>query len=502
MTGVSAFLETRNAGILLHPTSLPDGPDNGTLGPDAYRFVDFLHEAGMAAWQILPHGPTHEDLSPYLCMSTHAGNPDWISTTLLVDAGWLKPEEANDPAHTRDPHKRDECLRKASQGFADVASTEDRRSYHAFLNAHRDWLEDFVLYLALRKENGEQSWVKWPPPVRERKTDAMEQARIRLADTIELYRFEQFLFFRQWHTLRQYANQRGIAVIGDLPIYVAYDSADVWACREQFDLQANGLPRSVAGVPPDYFSPTGQRWGNPHYHWKHMQDDGFRWWRQRLRTSLELFDFIRIDHFRGFESCWAIPYEAETAEQGTWVKSPGKQLFRALLDEFGELPLIAEDLGIITPAVEALRHKFGIPGMKVLQFAFDGGTDNPYLLHNHERQTVVYTGTHDNNTTKGWYDALPAADKERVRDYLFLTQEAMPWPMVRAALASVANTAILPMQDILGLGADARMNIPGTTDGNWRWRFEWTQVEAGLVARLHQMLELYHRLPQPAAAHT
>lgn len=498
MISTAPLLSSRCAGVLLHPTSLPGGPGNGDLGPDAFRFIDFLQSAGMAVWQILPHGPTHEDLSPYQCLSIHAGNPHWISIVPILESGWLESSECDAfTQHLPAEQWREACLQKARQGFVARASEVDRRAYQVFVTDHAAWLEDFALYTALRHENNQQSWSQWPNALRARERSAIAQAKTRLADTIEQSRFEQFLFFRQWHALKQYANERGVEIFGDLSNYVAYDSADVWACREQFDLEADGQPKTVAGVPPDYFSTTGQLWGNPHYHWQHMQADGFLWWRQRLHTSLELFDLVRIDHFRGFESYWAIPRNAKTAAMGRWVRAPGEQLLKALCDEFGMLPVVAEDLGIITPEVEALRHQFGIPGMRVLQFAFDSGPDNPHLPHNHECMSVVYTGTHDNDTTLGWHDDLPAKEKKRVQEYFFHTQEVMPWPMVRAAMASVANMAILPMQDILELGAEGRMNTPSTSSGNWRWRFEWSQLPEGLAGRLHHLAQLYNRSQHP-----
>jgi len=488
----SRILDRRRAGILLHPTSLPGGPGNGDLGPDAYRFVDFLTESGMSIWQTLPLGPTHGDRSPYQCLSVHAGDPLLISLDWLAQRGWLDstpmPDTGDIAAYLRTQ------IAQAHRGFVDRASREDLADYQAFLTEHRFWLEDFALYQALRKEQGDRSWVAWPAPLRDRDPAALEEARTRLAPWIERFRFEQFVFFRQWHELRQYANARGILLFGDVPIFVAHDSADVWAHREYFDLYSDGTPRVVAGVPPDYFSATGQRWGNPLYRWERLQADGFRWWVERMRSQLDLFDLVRIDHFRGFEAYWEIPAESATAIEGRWVKAPGRELFDTLRRVFRSLPLVAEDLGIITPEVEALRDDYGLPGMKILEFAFDGSAYNPYLPHNHIKNCVIYTGTHDNDTALGWFASLDERTRSYLLDYLGGPQEPMPWPLIRVVLMSVADFAIIPMQDVLGLGSEHRMNIPGTVEGNWRWRFEWGQVPHDMAARLRRLLQMYGRV--------
>ena len=355
-------------------------------------------------------------------------------------------------------------------------------------------MNDYALYQALRTQHKNAAWWQWPAPIRDRTAKALTQARKQLAEHIEQARFEQFLFFRQWAALKNYANTRGVLLFGDLPIFVAQDSAEVWAQREYFAIDDRGQALTVAGVPPDYFSETGQRWGNPHYRWDRMQSDGFSWWVARLRTQLELYDLLRIDHFRGLEAYWEIPAEEQTAINGRWVRAPGEELFEALHQHFDPLPLIAEDLGVITPEVDALRRKYGLPGMKILQFAFDGGADNPYLPHHHVRNSVVYTGTHDNDTTLGWFGALSAEQRENVIKYLGAAAEPpMPWPLIRAALASVARLAIVPMQDVLALSAEHRMNMPGTTKGNWSWRFEWTQLPEGLAGRVREMARMYGR---------
>ena len=476
-------LDRRHAGILLHPTSLP----SGDLGANAFRFVEFLAEAGFGVWQTLPLGPTHTDLSPYHCLSAHAGNPQLVSPVSLVEWGWLTPEEAA----TGDARAR---LMAAWRGFRDRAEAEAHAAFEAFRDAARAWLEDYALFEVLRKGTGGGPWWEWPAPLRDREPRALAATRARLGEDLDRVRFEQFVFDRQWRALREHAAAHGIRLFGDMPIFVAHDSAEVWAHREYFQLDARGQPRTVAGVPPDYFSETGQRWGNPLYDWPRLQADGFGWWRARLATELSRFDLVRVDHFRGFEACWEIPAADDTAVNGRWVEVPGAALFDALRTRFGRLPLVAEDLGYITPAVYALRRRYGFPGMGVLQFAFDGGADNPYLPHHLAPDTVIYTGTHDNDTTLAWFQALSAEKQARILEYLGSPAEPMPQPLVRAALASVARLAVIPMQDALALGPGQRMNTPGTTEGNWRWRFRWEQIEPGLAQRLRRMVEVYGRL--------
>jgi len=478
-------LQGRRAGVVLHPTSLPGPGDCGRLGREARAFAEFLGAAGFGIWQTLPLGPTHDDLSPYLALSTHAGNPRLIDERALVDLGWIDGH-AHAPARNRWALARD--------GFARRADAQARAAFGQFRREAAHWLEDYALYVAIKAEHGGASWTQWPAPLRDRQAAAMATARARLADAIEDVCFEQFIFDRQWRDLRAHAAAHGVRMFGDLPVFVAMDSADVWARRELFDLDPDGRPRTVAGVPPDYFSADGQLWGNPLYRWDRMREDGYRWWQQRMATQLARFDLVRIDHFRGFEAFWEIPAGAATAAAGHWVPGPGAELFEALGQSLGDLPLVAEDLGVITPAVDALRVQFALPGMKVLQFAFDGSPHNPYLPHMHAQDFVVYTGTHDNDTTAGWFAALDAATQARVLDYLGLPGEPMPWPLVRCALASVARLAMIPMQDLLGLGAEHRMNTPGTTSDNWRWRFEWSQVDGGLAARVRGLLGTYGRL--------
>lgn len=493
--------DRRRAGILLHPTSLPgdvnavtglDNGDNGDFGADAFRFIDFLAACGMTVWQMLPLGPTHDDGSPYQCLSVHAGNPRLISLDMLVKNGWLLPENSGTPQSSS--VYRCTRLLQAYQGFTRHASAEDHAAFKTFRVQQQHWLQDFALYTAVRQENAGRSWLDWPVVLRDRVPQALEEAHSRLTDVIEQICFEQFIFSRQWFALKQYANERGILLFGDVPIFVAHDSADVWMHRHYFKLDPSGGPLVVAGVPPDYFSATGQRWGNPHYEWARMQADGFQWWIERMTTQFALFDLVRIDHFRGFETCWEIPAQNPTAEGGCWVKVPGDALFGVLREKFTALPLVAEDLGIITPEVDALREKYNLPGMKILQFAFEGGPTNPYLPHNHKQDSVVYTGTHDNNTTLGWFQELSYPAQNYILEYLSKPLESMPLPLIRSALASVACMAIIPMQDALRLDAKHRMNLPGTPQGNWRWRYTWDQVPIDLAARLRRMVEMYGRL--------
>ncbi len=488
--GLADAFAARRAGLLLHPTSLPGPGEHGDLGPEAYRFVDFLQSAGCSVWQMLPLGPTHADRSPYQCLSVHAGNSELISLQALSDEGWLEHGDDRPPP---DRGARQARLEAAYNGFLSHGTDAQRAEYRRFVEHHRAWLDDYALYTALRAEHQDRAWLDWPISLRDRQPAALEEAYRRLAGPIEQARFEQFVFDRQWHDLRRYANERGVLLFGDMPIFVAHDSAEVWAHREFFALDAQGRQEVVAGVPPDYFSETGQRWGNPHYRWDRLEADGFGWWVQRMATQLRLFDLTRVDHFRGFQAYWEIPAEAQTAIDGRWVEAPGEALFTRLHEHFHQLPLVAEDLGYITPEVEALRRQFALPGMKVLQFAFGGGPDNPYLPHNHELLSVVYTGTHDNDTTVGWFNALADEAEAYVRDYLAAPKEAMPWPLIRAALASVAQLAVLPMQDVMALGSEHRMNVPGVSSDNWRWRFEWDQVPADAATRLHHLVGLYGR---------
>jgi len=483
--------DRRRAGVLLHLTSLPGQGPCGDLGREARGFIDFLVAAGISVWQMLPVGPTGQDGSPYQASSVHAGNPRLISLEWVLEQGWLQ-DYPLDEAHLSEEGKQ-LGLSLSWNGFMARATPAERAALERFLADNAYWLEDYALFQALRSELA-RGWWEWPTPLRNRDPQALAAARVRRADDIAYLKYEQFLFFSQWDGLRSYANRHGVLLFGDMPIFVAHDSAEVWARPQNFDLNPDGSLRVVAGVPPDYFSATGQRWGNPLYRWEQMRADGFAFWIERMRTQLKLFDMVRIDHFRGFESCWEIPAQEPYAIHGSWVKADGDALFERLYQEFGSLPLVAEDLGIITPEVEALRRRHALPGMKVLQFAFSGGPDNPYLPFRHFRDSVAYTGTHDNDTSLGWYLSLDAGARRSVDEFLGWSQEDMPWPLIRAALASVAALAVLPMQDLLGLGEGHRMNLPGTLEGNWGWRFTWDQVPADLAQRVRRMVALYGRL--------
>jgi len=479
-------LKERRAGVLLHPTSLPGSRVQGNIGRDARRFIDFLQAAGISVWQMLPLGPTHPDGSPYQCLSVHAGNTGLICLDDLVECGWLSVESASNAPLT-------DCLIEAKNAFEAAAGTAETEAYTHFRRLHASWLDAYSLYQAIRQQQDYSPWYQWPDRLRD-----WQQARAlrdEYREGVEQACFEQYLFFSQWSALHRYANERCIALFGDMPIYVAHDSADVWSNAALFSIDADGALLNVAGVPPDYFSATGQRWGNPLYRWELLEKQHYGWWVDRFETQLELFDLLRLDHFRGFEQYWEVPATADTAIDGRWVTGPGGKLFDRLRAVYGELPLIAEDLGIITPEVDALRLAYDFPGMKILQFAFDGGEDNPYLPHNHVRMSVVYTGTHDNDTTLGWYNSLDAAAREKVNSHLSQYPQEMPWRLIEAALDSIATLAVFPLQDLLSLGSEARMNTPGTSENNWHWRFDWSQIQPDLAGQLRELITRYDRNP-------
>lgn len=490
---VSEILNQRRAGVLLHITSLPGNGKHGDLGKEAYYFVDFLHNTGVSVWQTLPLGVTHADGSPYQCLSAHAGNPNLISLEQLIDEVWLDlSDKCEDCMATAKFHKS--CLvAKAYEGFLAKADNSQKEAFKEFCLAKDFWLDDYALFMALRDDFEQQCWNQWPEPYKNREKKAIREAKKRLGYAIDSYKFEQFIFFQQWMALKKYANQHGVLLFGDIPIFVSYDSADVWSNRKIFKLDDEGEMVVVAGVPPDYFSATGQRWGNPHYDWDYLQKTGFKWWLERLETQFEQFDIVRIDHFRGLEAAWEIPAHEPTAQIGMWVKAPGQALLQAIKDKFNAMPLIAEDLGIITDEVEALRDEFNLPGMKILQFAFDGNHDNPYLPINHIANSVVYTGTHDNDTTVGWGAKLRDDERNYIYEYLGFPANSLHCALIQAALASVANLAVIPMQDILELGSEHRMNTPGTTKGNWQWRFQWEQLSTERANRLAHLVDLFNR---------
>ena len=488
------ILDERRAGILLHITSLPgtDGA-HGKLDKEAYYFVDFMKNAGISVWQTLPLGMPHADGSPYQCLSAHAGNTNLINIDWFVEKGWLEiPDICADTQC--DPEFRKTCLiTEAFSGFQHIAGEVDVNDFARFCQEKAAWLDEYALFLALRSEFDNRPWYEWPEPFKNRDPVALKAARHRLIHFIGIVKFEQYVFFRQWKELRDYAHEQGVFMFGDIPIFVAYDSADVWSKRENFKLDESGKMLVVAGVPPDYFSETGQRWGNPHFDWEYMEQNGFKWWLERIKTQLETFDILRIDHFRGLEAAWEIPSDEETAINGQWVKAPGEALLTTIKEKFGSIPLVAEDLGVITNEVEALRDKFELPGMKILQFAFNGGIDNAYLPHNHTENCVVYTGTHDNDTTLGWYNSISDQEKHFFQEYFGSTELDMPCALMNAAMASVAHLAIVPMQDVLKLGSEHRMNTPGTMGGNWHWRFSWDQLTDEFVHEVAHLVGLFGR---------
>lgn len=500
----------RRSGILLHPSSLPGPYGIGTLGQEAKHWIDFLVSAGQRLWQVMPLGPTGYGDSPYQCFSAFAGNPLLINLEKLVDEGLLYQEdlaglpEFSARAVDYGPvieHKLT-LLSLAYERFKAKGSSAQNQSFQVFCETHADWLEDYALFMAIKEAHGGEAWNGWDKAIRSRKPKALAAWKEKLADALVRQKFWQYLFFTQWLELRRYANARDIRIVGDIPIFIAYDSADTWANPDMFYLDKEANPTVVAGVPPDYFSATGQRWGNPLYRWDEMHKQGYAWWLKRIKSTLALVDIIRVDHFRGFEAYWEIPATEPTAVKGRWVKGPGQALFDVIKAELGDLPIIAEDLGIITPAVEALRDDNGLPGMKVLQFAFAGDASDPYLPHNYAKNCVVYSGTHDNDTTKGWYAQAPEKERDFVRRYLARDDSTIAWDFMRLAFASVADTAIVPLQDVLALGSEARMNTPGQAAGNWSWRFSWEQLPYWLAPQLRDMAELYGRVVLAAAKDT
>ena len=499
----------RSSGVLLHPTALPGPYGIGELGSHAERWVDFLAASGQRVWQLMPLGPTGYGDSPYQSFSSFAGNPYLISFERLIKAGWLLESDvegvAFDDARVDYGHvitfKLDR-LTRAAQRFSTQASDRAREEFADYCQRHAGWLDDYALFMAIKEEQGGRSWDGWPAPLRDRQPEALDEARKRLEDAVHRQRLWQFWFDQHWAQVHAHATANGVGIVGDLPIFVAYDSADTWANREQYHFDEKGVPTVVAGVPPDYFSETGQRWGNPLYRWRRMAEDGYSWWLDRIRSTLHFVDVMRIDHFRGFAAYWEIPASEPTAVKGRWVKGPGQAFFDAVHEELGELPIIAEDLGVITPDVEELRDTNSLPGMKVLQFAFAGGPEDLYLPHNYERNCVVYTGTHDNDTTNGWYAQAPDEERHFLRRYLARDDDNVAWELWRLASASVADTAVAPLQDLLGLGSEARMNTPGKAAGNWCWRFAWDDLPDWLAPKLHDMAELYGRVPGEGAVDT
>ena len=495
----------RRSGILLHPTSLPGPHGSGDFGPAAYHFVDWLVTAGQRAWQVLPLTPIGPGNSPYASVSAFAGSPLLVALEPLIDKGWIDAADAATGSRLPVDHVAFEHavpwrmarLREAASGYAQRASHEDRSAYAAFCAAEAGWLDDYALFMALDghyQQQGIWNWTAWETGCARRDPAALAAARRQWREEIDFWCFVQWCFTTQWRALKRYANERDVQLIGDLPIFVAHHSADCWARPDLFLLDAQGEPRVVAGVPPDYFSATGQRWGNPLYDWPAMQREGFAWWVARMRHELARADVVRIDHFRGFAAYWEIPASCATAVEGRWVPAPGAALFEALKAALGELPVIAEDLGVITPDVEALRDGCGFPGMKILQFAFGGDATHAFLPHNYPSHCAAYSGTHDNDTARGWYGAAPDHERHFATAYLDTDGINIHWAMVRAICGSVAELAVYPMQDVLGLGTEHRMNTPGQL-ACWSWRFGWEQVGAEPAQRLARLAAAFGRAP-------
>jgi 4-alpha-glucanotransferase len=502
----------RASGILLHPTSLPGGHGIGDFGPEAYAFIDLLQSAGQKLWQVLPLNPTGYGDSPFQCFSASAGNPLLISLERLADSGLLtRGDLKNVPAFPLESvdyeaatHFKMPLLRRAARKFFADAGLEDTRNFEHFVRANSNWLDDFALFMAVKEARAMLAWTEWPADIAGRDRGALSRWTEKLSAEINAHKFLQYEFFQQWQALRAYGRERNVRIVGDIPIYVAHDSADVWANRQFFLLDEHGRPEKVAGVPPDYFSSTGQLWGNPIYDWARLKETNYEWWIERMRSALRLYDIVRIDHFRGFEAYWEVPAGETTAMHGRWVKGPGKELFAVLHEKLGDLPVIAENLGVITPEVEAIRHEFDLPGMAILQFAFGTDPQAPsFKPHNYVGELVAYTGTHDNDTVVGWWTSRGgdstrtpedvAKEHAYARAYLGCKDEPIHWVLIRGIMASVANTAITQMQDVLGLGSEARMNLPGKASGYWKWRIKPGAASAEIAARLKELTRLYDR---------
>lgn len=496
----------RASGVLLHPTSLPGPHGSGDCGPAAYHFVDWLVSAGQTLWQILPLTPIGAGHSPYASCSAFAGNPLLIDLAQLRQQGWLHDAEIT-PADGLLPERVDygemqpyrmQRLAVAAQRFFELPASDARRiDYDDFCARHADWLDDYSLFMALSETHDGLTWCDWPRPLAHREPAALAQARRTHAERIGFWCFVQWCFFGQWLRLRAYANERGVQIVGDVPIFIAHHSAEVWSNPALFELDDDGRPTVVAGVPPDFFSETGQRWGNPLYRWDAHARDGYAWWVQRMRQVFELVDVVRIDHFRGFAGYWEIPADEPTAVRGRWRHGPGIDLFKAINAALGPMPIIAEDLGVITPDVDALRRRLQLPGMRVLQFAFGGDAANTFLPHHHECDTVAYPGTHDNDTCLGWWATAAEHERQFARAYLGTDGHDIAWSLIRACCASVADTAICAMQDVLSLPSDCRMNFPGQSNGWWQWRLQWSQVQPWHAQRLAGLCRLYDRMPRP-----
>ena len=493
----------RSSGILFHPTSLPGKYGIGTLGKEAYAFIDFLKKSRQKLWQIFPLGPTGYGDSPYQSFSSFAGNPYLIDFDLLIEAHLLSEEDLRDVFFGDNEEYIDygavynqkyPLLRKAYENFKSSDNHEMRENLEHFKRENASWLNDYSLYISLKNHFNGLPWNEWAHDIKNREHGAMEHYKNELADDIEYHNFIQFLFFKQWGDVKRYANENGIKIIGDIPIFVAADSSDAWANPEIFLFDEERKPVKVAGVPPDYFSATGQLWGNPLYNWQKLKETNYSWWVERVRANLSTCDIIRIDHFRGFEAYWAVPYGDDTAINGQWEPGPGIDLFNAIKSQLGELPIIAEDLGLMTQGVIDLREATGFPGMKILGFAFDSGEENDYLPHTYTKNCVVYTGTHDNDTLIGWFQKAKEEDRQFARDYLnSRSDDEIHWDAIRGAWSSVANMAISPVQDFLGLGSEARINTPGVAAGNWQWRLRHGVLTDELAERIAKLTRVYSR---------
>ncbi|MCB8982980.1 MAG: 4-alpha-glucanotransferase [Ardenticatenaceae bacterium] len=497
----------RAAGVLVHPTSFPSRFGIGDFGEQAYRFIDFLVDSRQSLWQVLPLGPTGYADSPYQCFSAFAGSPLLISPDKLVDDGYLPATAVQSvpyfPTHAVDYGEvidyKNALYQQAFTHFQEHGSPEQVAAFDKFCADNDFWLSDFALFMAVKNYHKDVSggvWNTWPEDIAQRQPEAIAAWSHQLADEIAQHKFLQFLFFAQWLALKQYANERGIKVIGDIPIFVAFDSADVWANPDLFFLKEDGSPEFIAGVPPDYFSETGQRWGNPLYRWEKMKASGYAWWVKRLEMTFLQADIVRIDHFRGFEAYWEIPAAEPTAVIGQWVKGPAADFFRAMKDQLGVLPIIAEDLGVITPEVVALRDEFDFPGMKILQFGFGGERNSSFLPHTFDQNCVVYTGTHDNDTVIGWYNSATEEERDHFRRYLAVDGHDVAWDMIRLAFMSVGDTAVATMQDLMRLGTEARMNFPGKVGGYWRWRYTPEMLNGQITHHLRALTEMYGRAPE------
>lgn len=491
----------RSCGVLVHPTSFPSQYGMGDLGNEAKEFIDFLVETDMSIWQVLPLGPTGYGNSPYASYSAFAGNHYLISLDTLVEKGLLEASEVqktvtpvtNKVDYERAYGNKNDLYRLASERFYENISNEKLEKLEQFKESNKYWLDDYCLFIACSKLHDRMPWNQWDPELAQRKKRAMSAFRKKNSDEIRYQTWLQFEFFNQWYALKEYANDRGIRVIGDIPIFVDHNSADVWANPKYFEVDKQGNRKLVAGVPPDYFSATGQLWGNPLYKWKLLEKDDYSWWVERFRQMFDLYDAIRVDHFRGFDAYWEVDAAETTAIKGAWVDGPGNKLFNAIKKHLGELPIIAEDLGVMTPSVEELRDAFQFPGMKILQFAFDSDSTNAFLPHNYSKNCVVYTGTHDNDTTIGWYRSAPEAEKHRAREYTRSDGSEIHWDLIRLGMLSVADQAIFPLQDLMDLDENHRMNIPGTVTDNWIWRYRKDMLNAIDKDRIRHLVYLSNR---------